>query len=44
MLWNKWFLTEFFSNFLIFSSQADSDDGHEGGGMAEDAGGKEVEW
>ena len=30
-----------FSNFLIFSSQGDNDDGHEGGGVAEDAGGKE---
>ena len=35
--------TEFFSNILIFSSQADSDNQHEGGGVAEDAGGKEVE-
>ena len=30
-----------FSNFLIFSSQGDNDDGREGGGVAEDAGGKE---
>ena len=30
-----------FSNFLIFSSQGDNDDGCEGGGVAEDAGGKE---
>ena len=30
-----------FSNFLIFSSQGDNNDGHEGGGVAEDAGGKE---
>ena len=37
----KWFWTTFFSNFLIFSSQADNDNGHEGGGVAEDAGGKE---
>ena len=44
MLWNKWFQTIFFSNFLIFRSQADSDNGHEGGGVAEDAGRKEVEW
>ena len=29
-----------FSNFLIFSSQGDND-GHEGGGVAKDAGGKE---
>ena len=29
-----------FSNFLIFSSQ-DNDDGHERGGVAKDAGGKE---
>ena len=41
MLWNKWFRTTFFSNFLIFSSQADNDNGHEGGGVAEAAGGKE---
>ena len=27
--------------FLIFSSQADSDNGCEGGGVAKDAGGKE---
>ena len=30
-----------FSNFLISSSQGDNDDGREGGGVAEDAGGKE---
>ena len=30
-----------FSNFLIFSSQGDHDDGCEVGGVAEDAGGKE---
>ena len=42
MLWNKWFRTTFFSNFLIFSTQADNDNGHEGGGVAEDAGRKEV--
>ena len=30
-----------FSNFLIFSSQGDNDDGCEGDGVAEDAGGKE---
>ena len=30
-----------FSNFLIFSSQGDNDDGREGGGVAEDAVGKE---
>ena len=30
-----------FSNFLIFSSQGDNYDGCEGGGVAEDAGGKE---
>ena len=30
-----------FSNSLIFSSQGDNDDGHEGGDVAEDAGGKE---
>ena len=41
MLWNKWFQTTFFFNFLIFSSQADNDDRCEGGGVAEDAGGKE---
>ena len=35
--------TEFFSIFLIFSSQADSDNKHEGGSVAQDAGGKEVE-
>ena len=29
-----------FSNILIFSSQGDNDDGCEGGGVAEDAGGK----
>ena len=29
-----------FSNFLIFSSQGDNDE-REGGGVAEDAGGKE---
>ena len=40
----KWIRTEFFSNSLIFSSQADSDNGHEGGGVAQDVGGKEVEW
>ena len=37
---NKWFRTTFFSNFLIFSSQAYNHNGHEGGGVAEDAGGK----
>ena len=41
MLWNKWFWTTFFSNFLIFSSQADNDNGCEGGGVAKDTGGKE---
>ena len=30
-----------FSNFLIFSSQGENDDGREGGGVAKDAGGKE---
>ena len=30
-----------FPNFLIFSSQGDNDDGCEGGGVAEYAGGKE---
>ena len=30
-----------FPIFLIFSSQGDNDDGREGGGVAEDAGGKE---
>ena len=29
--------------FLIFSTQADNDNGHEGDGVAEDAGRKEVE-
>ena len=28
--------------FQFFRSQAESDQGHEGGGVAEDAGGKEV--
>ena len=32
------------SNFSIFRSQTDSDKGHEGGGVAKDTGGKEVEW
>ena len=41
MLCNKWFQTTFFSNFLIFSSQGDNDNGREGGGVAEDAGRKE---
>ena len=36
--------TTFFSNFVIFRSQAESDNGCEGGDVAEDAGGKEVEW
>ena len=31
-----------FPIFLIFSSQGDNDDGREGGGVVEDAGGKEV--
>ena len=35
------FKPHFFSNFLIFSSQGDNDDGREGGGVAKDAGGKE---
>ena len=43
MLWNKWFWTAFFSNFLIFRSQADSDNGSEGGGVAEYVGGMEEE-
>ena len=43
MFWNKLFQTRFFSNFLIFRSQAESDNGHKGGGVAEDAGRKEVE-
>ena len=43
MLWNKWFQTTFFSNFLIFRTEADNDNGHEGGGVAEDEGRKEVE-
>ena len=30
-----------FSNFLIFSSHGDNDDGREGGGVAQDAGRKE---
>ena len=37
------FELNFFSNSLIFSSQADSDNWCEGGGVAKDAGGKEVE-
>ena len=40
-MWKKWFPTTFFSNFLIFNSQADSDNGHEGGGVAKDVGRKE---
>ena len=35
------FEPHYFSNFLIFSSQGDNDNGCEGGGVAEDAGGKE---
>ena len=35
------FEPHFFSNFLNFSSQGDNDDGHEGGGVAEDAGGNQ---
>ena len=33
-----------FPIFLIFSTQADNDNGHEGGGVTKDAGRKEVEW
>ena len=33
-----------FPIFLIFKSQAESYNKHEGGGLAEDAGRKEVEW
>ena len=32
---------QFFSNFLIFRTEADNDNGHEGGGVAEDEGRKE---
>ena len=34
-------LSPLWGYFLIFSSQGDNDNGHEGGGVAEDAGGKE---
>ena len=44
MFWNKWFQTALFSNFLIFRNLNESDKGHEGGGVAKDAGGKGVEW
>ena len=33
-----------FPIFLIFRTKADNDNGHEGGGVAEDAGIKEMEW
>ena len=42
-MWNKRFRTTFFSNFLIFSTEADNDNGHERGGVAKDEGRKEVE-
>ena len=32
-----------FFQFLIFRTEADNDNGHEGGGVAEDEGRKEVE-
>ena len=35
---------QFFSNILIFRTEADNDNGHEGGGVAKDEGRKEVEW
>ena len=41
MTLNQFFEPHSFSNFLIFSSQGDNDDGREGGGVAEDASGKE---
>ena len=40
MFWNKWLRSTFL--FQFFRDQADSDKGHEGGGMAE-AGGQQEE-
>ena len=39
----NYFKPHSFPIFLIFSTQADNDNGHEGGGVAKDAGKKEVE-
>ena len=43
MLWNKGFRTHILFQFLIFSTQADNDNGREVGCVADDAGRKEVE-